>query len=255
MDNYRSLPNEENEEVIKLSKFGCGLRLRTAGLGLAGLGSVLSVGGLAVGLLLVLTPWTGNWHCGLRSRDCSLIYIIGASVWIFSLLWFFFSINLMRKSKARHMEDMKKMVKIACSVIGSLQIIGGSLSFASYMLSVNQYESNTELAAKIVWILSSVSLIVFSGLLLVGVRLKKTTFVQIALYYNLVVDFYLLINFSLNVCQADRDIISVIGLIINVIHLVYCNTIILAQYNVLVHDMGYYKKNLQFFTSNFHIQA
>ena len=254
MESYQHLSDstQDNQvEVIRLKKYGCGLQIPVVVSCLSWLGLLLSLLGLSASLSVLFLPW--NYSHSI------VVYVIATLMWIFSFLFLIFSVNLMRANKAGRWEEVKEMVRRVCSLIGLLQIICGVISLAYSLITVIQSHVKTQpelLVSKVVLMVGSVALITFSSLLLYGVQRKKTKPVQAAFFFNLFMEFFLVITFSIQSSQTESNLIliPVMGLAVSVIHAIYANLVVLVHYNVLLFDNGYYEKNLEFFNRNFNFQ-
>lgn len=244
------------DKVVRLKKYGCGQRVSTLVSLLGWYGLTLSLGGLCVSLYLVMAPWISHLNCW-RNKNCNFLYIIGVLLWLSSLIWFIFSFNLMNKNKAQHTDKVKHLVKIACSVVASAQLVIALLALA-YFVATFSDNMEKQLIENILSLVGSLSLSIFSGLLLYGAQCRKNKLVHAGLIYNLFAQFFLILNFSINISSIssiEKSYFSVIGLIVTIIHVSYGNGIIILHFNALLEDVGFYKENLQFVNRAFRIQA
>jgi len=146
-------------------------------------------------------------------------------------------------------------------VIACIQIISGGYFFTTNTVSLGKIFDIRAipmgtLAADIVCILGSLTLITFSGLLIYGVLRKKTKPVQAYFIFSLFLEIFLIIYFSKDiVISSGKILLPIVGLFTSLIHLSYCNGLVILHYNILLHDVGFYKKNLEFFNKAFQIQV
>ena len=251
--------NEENEvKMMRLKKYGCGIRVVdwVSTLGWYGLAlSVLTILGSILMMLRVL-----KWGCG-SDINCNIVTVVtGVISLIFSSLWLLFSARLLKYNQNVHSDELKELVKTGCSMIACIQgFCGGYIFTANTVSLVKLFDSEVipmeTLTADIICILGSLALIIFSSLLIYGVLRKKTEPVHAFFIFSLFLECFLIINFSMDINSSRELFSSIFGLIVTLIHLSYSNGLIILQYNILLHDMGFYKKNLEFFNRTFQMQV
>ena len=252
--------SEENEvEVEVLRKYGCGSRVVVWVSALGWYGLLLSLLSILASLVMVLTPGIFEAVCGLDST-CSIMTVAtgGVSVTL-SCYWVIFSVKFLRRNKDWNSEEFKDLVKKGCFVIACNQVICWGYFFTTYIVSLGELfyiqAPLGTLAADIIYVIGSLALITFSGLLMYGVLRKKTKPVQTYLLSSLVLKCCLIINFCLDISSSGMEFSYIVGLIVTLIHLSYGNGLVILHYNILLHDMGFYKKNLEFFNKAFQIQV
>lgn len=257
--------NEENEvERIKLKKYGCGIRMVDWVSALGWYGLALSVLSILASIVMVLTPWTFKSVCG-SNFNCNIVTVVTAVIWaIFSSLWGIFSVRLLKNNKDWPTEELKDLVKTGCSIIGCIQVICGGYFLTAYTVSLVKILDSPAipketLAADIICMLGSLALISFSSLLIYGVLRKKTKPVLAFSIFNLVLECFLIIYFSMDIHSSRTEMKQlfspIFGIIATLIHLSYSNGLVILHYNILLHNMGFYKKNLEFFNKAFQVQV
>jgi len=259
MEGYHHLTDSSQDkevDVVRLKKYGCGLRISLVVSCLSWQGLFLSLLGFAASIFVLLLPRILHFQWDL-SRSI-IIYIMGTLIWLFSLLFFISSYNLMRKNKALLTKEVKEMVRTHCRLIGLLQILCGLIFLAYNIITVfqSQVKIDFKLASKIVCMMGSVALVTFSILLLYGIKRKKTKPILAAFIFNLFMEMFLVLTFSILSAQTgiDQILYPIMYLAVSVIHATYANPLILVHYNYLLIDSGYYEKNLEFFNRNFNFQ-
>jgi len=257
--------NEENEvvEMTRLKKYGCGIRMVDWVSVLGWYGLALSVLSILASMMTVLTPWIFTRVCG-TNINCNIVTIAtGVFSAIFSLLWFIFSVKLL-KNNQEYTEELKELVKTGCFLIAFLQVICGGYIFTAFTVSlVKIFDIEAipmeKLAADIICLLGSLALIAFSSILIYGVLKKKAKLVHAYFIFSLVMECFLIFNFSQDInssgTELDQLFSAIFGVIVALVHLSYCNGLVILHYNILLHDMGFYKKNLEFFNKAFQMQV
>lgn len=257
--------NEENQvERIKLKKYGCGIRMLDWVSVLGWYGLTLSLLSILASIVMVLTPWTFKWVC-VSNFNCKIVTLVTAVIWAnFSLFWGIFSVRLLKNNQDCPTEELKDLVKTGCSVIGCIQVICGGYFLTAYTVSLVRILDSPAipvetLAADIISMLGPLALISFSTLLIYGVLRKKTKPVLAFFIFNLVLDCFLIINFSMDIHSSRTEMKQlfspIFGIIATLIHLSYSNGLVILHYNILLHYMGFYKKNLEFFNKAFQVQV
>ena len=265
-ENEGEVELEVEEEMLRLKKFGCGSRMVTWVSCLGWYGLALSLLSLQASIVLVLTPWVFRWFCGADTTCTSITVSSGVIAALFSLLWIFFSVRMLRRNQDRNSAEIGDLVKTGCFVIACLQGICGGYIFTTYTVSLMKRFSILQdipvetLAEDIICILGSLAFVTFSSLLINdGVLRKKTKPVQAYFIFSLILECFLIIKFSRDINSSGMELsqlfLPVFGLIVTLIHLSYCNGLVILHYNILLHDMGFYKKNLEFFNEAFRIQV
>ena len=147
------------------------------------------------------------------------------------------------------------MVKTGCFVVACFQLIWGGYIFTSLLSSTSDLSLRHQ-ASDIICSFGSLLLITFSCLLLYGILWKKPKPVHASFLFSLVLDSFLIVYFSMGINSSGLEsILLIFGLVLTLIHLSYCNGLIILQYNIMLHDMGFYKKNLEFFNEAFRVEV
>merc|ERR1712001_707710 len=90
--------NEESEvvEMMRLKKYGCGIRMVDWVSVLGWYGLALSVLSTLASIVMVLTPRTFQWVC-VSNFNCKIVTLVTAVIWAnFSLFWGIFSVRLLK---------------------------------------------------------------------------------------------------------------------------------------------------------------
>jgi len=248
--------NEENEVVVlRLKKYGFGTKMVLWVSALGWYGLALSLLSILASSVLVMTPWVFQRFCG-PDITCNIMTVAtGVISAVFSLLWIFFSVKLLKKKQCWQTEEWKDLVKTGCFVVACFQLICGGYIFTSLLSSTSDLSLQHQ-ASDIICSFGSLLFITFSCLLLYGILWKKPKPVHASFLFSLVLDSFLIVYFSMGINSSGLEsILPIFGLVLTLIHLSYCNGLIILQYNIMLHDMGFYKKNLEFFNEAFRVEV
>ena len=157
---------------MKITKFCWGIELSDAVKCLAIFGMVLAVPGMFGGFILFY----------LMELQLSVFVINGTSFLLLltHISWFFYSVLLYMKSSNNDIEAMKKMIKIGCYVIGTVQVatsaaclLCGVLILGSIVLFIQfLFNPPCELYFTIILIVVGGVCLIFTSQLVHGIRTK-----------------------------------------------------------------------------------
>ena len=223
---------DEELEDLKLTKYGCGLKLTgfTSMLGWAGMiiATVTTIGALAVFAFFIDEARLGINICGNsggRRRflnngglRCGLLIGFGSFFFISSPYWFYLSYQLRKKVQEHDLVGITRTLKKICYIQAALSIILYG------------------------------PLMVFPILLIIGIARRRTVFVKIFIIFQLVM--IILINIAVIVVYTVTAVVTGYGFffLCGVLYsigytllYVYANGHIIALHSIMEHNDNKYK--------------
>lgn len=207
-------------------------------------GMVMAVLGIIGGVILFALPF-------LLGLQLPLLEIFGAAIFILliNVGWLYFSALLNQKNTTNDVEGVKKMVKIGCYIIGSVEAVVSALGLLTgvIFLSLPQFSRYFYFGIGIL-VVGGIWLI-FPSLLLHGIRRRSPGKIKPWIIFRIVC-FALTLIFGLAGSVMGRSFLqTTLQLCFMVLQFLYTCGMVIAYYNILLEDHNVLESALQNFSN------
>jgi len=213
---------------MKISKFCWGIELSDAVKYLGIYGMVMSVLGIIGGAFLFA------FLLGLQSY-----LTVGSAIFLLLIYlgWFYFSYLLNKKNTSNDVEGVKKMVKIGCYVIASVQVVASAIGVITgiIFITIPQFSRLLHIMGLVMIVVGGIWLI-FPSLLLHGIRTRSPGKIKPWIIFKFVI-FALTLSLGLvSSILSGTYLQAIIHLFIVVLAFLYTSGMVIVHYNILLED-------------------
>jgi len=207
-------------------------------------GIVMAVLGIIGGVILFALPF-------LLGLQLQLLEIFGAAIFILliNVGWLYFSALLNQKNTTNDVEGVKKMVKIGCYIIGSVEAVVSALGLLTgvIFLCLPQFSRYFYFGIGIL-VVGGIWLI-FPPLLLHGIRTRSPSKIKPWIIFKIVC-FALILIFGLAGSVVGRTFLqTMLQLFFMVLEFLYTAGMVITHYNILLEDQNVLESALQNFSN------
>merc|ERR1712179_305847 len=226
---------------MKISRFCWGMELSNAVKYFAIFGMVMAVLGIIGGVILFALPF-------LLGLQLPLLEIFGAAIFILliNVGWLFFSALLNQKNTTNDVDGVKKMVKIGCYIIGSVEAVVSALGLVTGVIFLCLpkffYFGIGMLVVGGIWL-------IFPSLLLQGIQTRSPRKIKPWIIFRIVF-FALTLTVGMAGSVMGRSFLqTTLHICFIVLQFIYTCGMVIVHYNILLEDQNVLESALQNFSN------